>query len=242
MYHFKNSAQLKAIARGQLLGQYGVFVPAVIFYQIISYLAVQIISIFIQTNTFSGIFLFILANLVLQIIYGYFTIGFSRMYMMLSCKRGCKFSDLFFGFSNYQSKTLLLTLRLYCILIACMLPGSLIFSCALVFGNSYMILLGSIFLLASLLATGYYSLRYHLVYYLALDFPNYTIKQLFSCSAFLMKGQFFRLLYLYVSFIPLYLLSLLSFGITNFWILPYQQATICNFYLNTVKTKSCIVS
>ena len=49
-----------------------------------------------------------------------------------------------------------------------------------------------------------------------------------------MKGNVGRLLYLQVSFIPMTLAGLLSFGIGFLFVLPYQNMTYTLFYLDLI--------
>ena len=78
-------------------------------------------------------------------------------------------------------------------------------------------------------------LLYAQTYFLMHDFPQYTERQLLSISRQMMKGQKGRLFYLLVSFLPLFLLSLLSCGIALLWIVPYMNTTMAEFYLDLVK-------
>ena len=47
-----------------------------------------------------------------------------------------------------------------------------------------------------------------------------------------------RLFYLYVSFLPLILLGILSFGLALLWILPYMAATEAEFFLDLIRNKT----
>ena len=51
----------------------------------------------------------------------------------------------------------------------------------------------------------------------------------------LMKGNMGRLFYIEVSFIPLFLLGVLSLGIGLLWITPYLNATLANFFLDLME-------
>ena len=79
------------------------------------------------------------------------------------------------------------------------------------------------------------NLRYSQVYYLLLDFPDYSAKELLKMSWKLMKGNVGRLLYIQVSFLPLTLAGLLSFGIGLLFVQPYQNMTYTLFYLDLIQ-------
>ena len=52
-----------------------------------------------------------------------------------------------------------------------------------------------------------------------------------------MKGKKLRLLYLEFSFLPLLLLSILSFGIGLLWLQPYMQMTYTFFFLDLMNPR-----
>lgn len=98
-------------------------------------------------------------------------------------------------------------------------------------------LLYSIALIISGIGTVIISLFYSQAFYLLHDFPHYTTKELLTMSRHLMKGHKGRLFYLYVSFIPLLLLSVLSLGLALLWILPYMEATMAEFFLDLMRNR-----
>ena len=79
------------------------------------------------------------------------------------------------------------------------------------------------------------SLIYQQAFYLLHDFPQYSARELLTMSRLLMKGHKGRLFYIYVSFLPLVLVSLLSCGIAMLWVAPYMAATQAEFFLDVIK-------
>lgn len=73
-------------------------------------------------------------------------------------------------------------------------------------------------------------LTFDMVFYTLVDYPDATVMELFRYCANVMKGQRIKLFYLIVSFLPLYALSLLSFGIGLLFVIPYQNVAIALFY------------
>ena len=94
-----------------------------------------------------------------------------------------------------------------------------------------------VLLIIGTLIAVYFSLCFSQVFYLLLDFPDYSVKQILSLSKKVMKGQKGRYFYLLVSFIPLYLLGLLSCCVAYLWIVPYVNQTTTNFYLDLMKNR-----
>ena len=69
-----------------------------------------------------------------------------------------------------------------------------------------------------------------MVAYLFLDYPEYSAGELIRGSVRMIKGHKMRLLKLYLSFIPLYFLGVLSFGIAGMWVISYSKAAVAAFY------------
>lgn len=68
-----------------------------------------------------------------------------------------------------------------------------------------------------------------LVYYI-IDQPDMSVPDCLKRSLRSMRGHRGRVLYLYLSFIGIQLLNVLSLGIGSLWIGPYQSQTMANFY------------
>ena len=78
-------------------------------------------------------------------------------------------------------------------------------------------------------------LLYEQAFFLLHDFPQYTAKELLQKSRRLMVHHKGRLFYLYVSFLPLMLLGLLSCGLALLWVIPYMAATEAEFFLDLIQ-------
>ena len=51
----------------------------------------------------------------------------------------------------------------------------------------------------------------------------------------IMNGRKKQLFFIQLSFLPLWLVGLLSFGVAMFWIIPYQRMTYTLYYLDIMK-------
>ena len=54
----------------------------------------------------------------------------------------------------------------------------------------------------------------------------------------LMSGNKIRLFYIFLSFVPLLLLGLLSCGIALLWVSPYMNATLAEFYMSIINNSN----
>lgn len=75
-------------------------------------------------------------------------------------------------------------------------------------------------------------------FYMILDFPNWDAATILKKSFEVMGGNRIRLLLLYLSFIPLYLLSFITCGLALIWVIPYMKMTETNFYLDLMAVRN----
>ena len=88
----------------------------------------------------------------------------------------------------------------------------------------------SMVLLGGLIGTIAIRIRYAMCSYLFLDFSGFTAEELIRGGTKLIRGHLGRLFRLYLSFIPLYILSVLSFGVASLWVSSYTHAAEAAFY------------
>lgn len=200
-------------------------------------LIVSTLSLFTTTNTNSyiGILIGFLINFILVLFGTILTVGQCSFYLNIACNGPYQFSDLFTGFKVHPDKIIITHFIIQLLTTLPILPGVGLMLYSFRAYNIIVVFLLSCFLL--ILGAGiswWLSLKYSQVYYLLLDFPDYSAKELLKMSWKLMKGNVGRLLYLQVSFIPMTLAGLLSFGIGFLFVLPYQNMTYTLFYLDLI--------
>lgn len=201
-------------------------------------LIVSTLSLFTTTNTnsYTGILIGFLINFIIVLFGTILTVGQCSFYLNIACNGPYQFSDLFTGFKVHPDKTIITQLIIQVLTTLPMIPGiGLMFYSFRAYNIIVVFLLGCFLLILGTGISWWISLRYSQVYYLLLDFPDYSAKELLKMSRKLMKGNAGRLLYLQVSFIPLTLAGLLSFGIGLLFVLPYQNMTYTLFYLDLIQ-------
>lgn len=90
----------------------------------------------------------------------------------------------------------------------------------------------------ALILTTLLGLVYSQVYYLMLDFPACSVRELLKDSRLLMRGHKGRFFYIQVCFLPLIFLGALTCGIGMLWISPFVYAVETEFYLDLVTKRS----
>lgn len=253
MNQYLSSASLKSLAKGQLLGKYGIVI-GIYLIQVLCTAPISLaITLLIGTYGLLSILVYSMAQFLFGLFTGYFFAGQCYIYLKIACNQMPSVNDLFHFFrSDASSKVLYIQVILTGISILCSLP-SLITGhyvnlsmpgvasgtpASNEFPSAPLFLLYAVLYVAGSIINVYF--RYILfsqVFYLMLDFPDYSAPQLFKMSVQLIKGSRARLFYIILSFTPLVLLSIFSCGIALLWIKPYMQATYANFYLDLIKKK-----
>ncbi|MCM1188477.1 MAG: DUF975 family protein [bacterium] len=171
------------------------------------------------------------------ILTGFFKLGISYLCFRIACGQSCRYENIFYGFSGeILGKALFLSTLHLLVGILFQLPFLYLF---LQYINSadYRMLIAA--LLAS--AAGYLiyvpiGLTFDIAYYLLLDFPEKRLGALLDATLHVIHGHRRRFFLLRISFLPLYLLCILSLGVGFLWICPYAHMTQVLFYLDLMKS------
>lgn len=244
MSSLKSSSELKAISREQLTGNYKTTVLSFLLFYVFTILASDIISIASDMQSAFGVLLYIILFLIGSSFLCVFAIGFAQMFLKLSCKKDIQVGDIFYGFKNNLNHYITISAVFISgtflpVFISMWIVGIAQASSEAIVCFLYYALAAAFLIFAMIIL-----LKYSLVFFITLDFPQYDVKKVFKMSAYLMKGNQCRLLYIFVSFLPIYLLSFLTLPVGtiatlgSFWIAPYICATHANFYLNLIRSKS----
>ncbi len=241
----KSSSELKAQARGQLLGHYGTVIWAMMLAQILQLLVTDVVTSLIDTSSTLGTVFYYAVTILTAILLGLFSVGQAYLFLKLACGQMISVSDIFYGFRKQVDKSLIVLTVITILTNLCTAPYTYFLNKLMTVNISSLSIqydwhfeyflpfciactVGSIALIIV-------NLLFSQVFYLLLDFPDYSAKDLMLYAIRLMKGNMGRLFYIEVSFIPLFLLGILSFGIGLLWITPYLNATLANFFLDLME-------
>lgn len=185
-------------------------------------------------HSYLGIFIGLAVNVILSLLGNILNVGQCSFYLNIACGQTYGFSDLFTGFKVFPNKIILSQILVWIFTFLPLLPSVIVSIVSVYLGSSAMVLMVVLTLVLGCLVSCWISLRLSQVNYLLLDFPDYSISKLLRMSWHLMKGNVGRLLYLQLSFLPLLLASVVSFGIGFLFVHPYQYMTYTLFYLDLV--------
>lgn len=229
---YQTCSQLKEKARKQLEGKYGTAIGMQMLINIISFSAgLFIATLFPATSTITYAIQLVITFVVSAII-SVCTIGVTLYHLNIACGGPYNFGNLWFGFQNHFSKSLILSLVvtaitfLYQIIIE--IPMNMY---AATYDITYVFAAFPVMLIA-VVVFFYFTILFSLVFYLMLDYPTYSAGEILKMAPKVIKGHKGRLLYIELSFLPLIFLSLLTCGIGILWVNVYRNMTMTNFYLD----------
>lgn len=176
-------------------------------------------------------------NFLIAVLLGVFDIGVTMYFLNFACGGQYESNDLYTGFQCGFRKSLLLSFILNTIAEVCLIPYLYLTYQQQLAGKTDLFPLIWAYLAGTIV---YYALSSGIsqIYFLMLDFPDMGPGQLLKHSLKIMKGHKMRLFLLRVSFIPLLILCILSFGIGLVWVYPYQNLSTTLFFLDIMKPQA----
>ena len=233
---YKTNAELRALARTHMFGNYkpaiGAYVLMNLILMVISLSTPSVTSGSLISQLIGGVsYIFVL------LLSGLFSSGSAYLYLNIICGRPVSASMIFYGFRNHASKALAVQAYILIMQLIVSVPFILAYIYFIIDGANIAMIGCILTLLVAIVGVIYISLSVLPAFYLLHDFPDYTPRQILEKSRSLMSGNIKRALLLSVSFIPMDLLSFLSLGIGALWVEPYKNATYAEFFLDLIKNK-----
>lgn len=204
--------------------------------------------------------LYLLFTMISGTLTGLLNTGSHYLFLKLYCGRPFSAGDLFYAFKNQTKNCALLAFVLSLITTAPFMPAyyfSLRFTAALEDFSTAILsspaavsttalppeAMSSLTIMLfcftpALIITTLLELVYSQAYYLILDFPSCSVKDVLQKSRLLMRGHKGRFFYINVCLLPLLLLGALTCGIGMLWINPFVYAVCTEFYLDLVTKRS----
>ena len=231
---YKGNKALKADARESLLGHLTIAVLSVFLYTLSTSLIMELIANFQSGSVLLSLVLSVVVFFVVSICSHMLRIGLADIFMQLLYKKDARIRDLFCAFRYNSDTAVTISAFISLLELACMLPA--IIAMSVVSAEDMLSYIGLILLLLAAGGAGiaFIRIRYAMCAYLFLDYPEYSAGELIRGSARMIKGHKLRLCKLYLSFIPLYFLGVLSFGIAGMWVISYSRAAVAAFYRDMI--------
>lgn len=226
------SSQLKANARGHLTGKYAFPMIAYMITDMIISMVTMIVSLLGDTQSDAGQLINMGISVILSAIMAIFLVGQNKLCLHLA--RESKYpaiSDIWYGFKGHADNIIVTYFRIFVREFIYSLP----FGVAAVLYSvrpeiSYLIFLVICGIFSAVMCIRV-ELDYGMIFFLIIDRPELNSKELLSKSKDLIQGKRKNLLLLYMSFIGMGILVLLTFGFAIFWVAPYMRMTLTEFYV-----------
>lgn len=253
MIQYTSRAALKEKARDQMAGRYGNAILLSICRGLIVFSLSFAISMIFSTiltvrmlmggsgeTSLAEYLILTVCTTLVSIFAGVFQTGIILFYLNSACNRPATIANLFYGFKYLFKKSLGISAVLVLLNTICLLPYDI---CLFLLrsGKGYdsvtMAILCIVFMVIGLCIYLPLVLGLSQSYYLLLDFPQYSATELMKLSFRIMKGHKWELFCLQLSFLPLGLLCLLSFGIGTLWLAPYMNMTQTLYFLDLMQSE-----
>lgn len=182
-------------------------------------------------------FVFDAIALATGIMMGVMDAGIALYFLNIACGQPFSVRNLFYCFQSDSRKALAISAAMTVNQALCLWPGQYLFQYYRNTGETKWLLLALSVLAAGLCVYIPVSLGIALSFYLMLDFPGNSGKETLRLSWRVMKGHRMRLFLLNLSFLPLMLLCVLSFGIGFLWLIPHMHMVYTYFFLDLMNPK-----
>lgn len=176
-------------------------------------------------------------SVVISLFMAMLTTGYYYQMMEISYGRKPKMRDLFYCFKNHPDKIIIIEAFFVAVSYILMIPARMInwsYDNLLKGTDGDKFLLWIVLFLAGFLISGAIGVVFSLCFFVYIDDPDMSVKDIMMCSQKLMKGNFFRYIYLCLTFIGYGILGFVSLGITMMYTYPYQCMSIVEFYKDSL--------
>lgn len=245
MNQYKKPYELKNLAKDKLQGKYGAAVLILFLYSLITHGVTLFISLLDNMTTTTAYALtgslttvtvinvvFEIINLAAVIVLGILQAGITLFFLNIACNQPYATGNIFYGFKKDSGKALALSAVVGLCNAICLYPCQYCLAAYLNTRDSRMLYAAFIAMIIGFCVYIPVSLGLSQVFYLMLDYPDLTAKETLALTFRVMRGNKGRLFYLQLSFIPMMILGILSFGIGFLWVNPYMQMTYTYFFLD----------
>lgn len=251
MNQYQSSSSLKDTARRYLSGKYGqsallTFLSVILvflFSFIAAFCVALVVVLFMGTeDTLLSIIIEYITTGSCTVVAGVLNAGIALFFLNIACGNPYSVGNLFYCFQKDFGKCLLISAAMNLPQIVCMFPYEIL---NYLYESSDNLILGCLALTADILGIIVYlpiTLALSMSFYLMLDFPSYSAKEVLQMSLKITKGHKGRLFYIQLSFLPLIFLSIFSWGIGLLWVTPYMNLVQALFFLDLMKNRNDVQS
>lgn len=161
------------------------------------------------------------------------TLSVAILYMCLKSVRGqeVKLSDLLYVVKNNPDKVIIIYVIQQLLMFIVSLPANLLSYFADTEGNATFQILLFAFTILNYVADICIAALFAVAMFVYIDNPQLGVVECIEKSNHLMKNNIIQYVLLVLSFVPLYIMSALTFFVLFLFVYPYIQATMALFYM-----------
>ncbi|MDY4694221.1 MAG: DUF975 family protein [Blautia sp.] len=225
---------LKTYARQALSGKYGTVVLALILLGGLSMVSDFLSGTLFPSDSALSIVLGNVFAFILSLLVNVAMAGMSYMYLNMARNREYSIGDLLYFYKNHPDRVITASFILSLINLVMILPSN-IYAYLTPLGDSiegqadYLMTI-MLLTLAGMILYDILTIPLEMTYYLLADHPEMKGMEALKESVHMMKGKFWKLLVLKISFVPLMLFSVFTLYLALLWVIPYMNMAIVMFY------------
>lgn len=228
--------EIKGLARENLLGKFPLPIGVFLLSQVIILLINSPFQRMIRNGTeqllITPVLIALVGEIIVMLIGILFGAGLSKIHLNIARRKPASIKDFVFPFQNHPDKYMGYGMLILVICMACTFPGSVCLGVGAAINSIPLAAAGIILMIVGAVIAFILTLGFSLTSYMLLDDPYGTkVIPAMKKSWQYMKGKKGRLFLLYLSFIGLYILGILSFGLGFLWIQQYVLQSQVIFYL-----------
>lgn len=258
MNYYMSSGQLKYLARTQIAGRMGTVIGAFLVHMLL-YLPLLFARDYIDTYKTIGLICYFIAGIAIDIYLAIITTGESLIYLEAASGEEPAVMDVLYGFRNDVKKIVYVRIIPILIINLVRVPGFILLQnmsvlmpdndtmMNMLMGNDmegFVELSLNLFPYTStftmlkcleLIIVIVVSIMFSQSIFMMLDYPDMKPEEIIKRSIALMKGNWGRYILVVISFIPWFLLGIITAYIAFVWVYPFFMATMTNFYIDLAK-------
>lgn len=225
------SKKLKSMAKGQLVDKYhGLSRATLSLILFVVLLALLVNNVTPKSETVNA--WTVICQIIASVMENILVYGYTAICLKAVCDMPFRKTDLFEGFKDGNWKAVAITELLLMVLLAVVAaPGGALLVLYFFDRKIQYIALAIALIIIGAAVYIYLEVMFSFRFLCMLDFPSRGPLEYLKLSRDILKGHFWKLLYIKLSFIPWKLVIACSMGIAGLWLKPYIKATEINYYL-----------
>ena len=225
--------ELKRIARGNLQGNFLELIRTFVFCNImVSIIQTPFSWMITDTILSTPNIIYYVATLLITILSVVLTVGQYCLHLRVARTGKLHLVELFYPLQHDANRLIIAEAILFAIKLIGLVPIISAIVILYFYNTFYMILLALGLCILGCILTVLIEITFGMTYFALIDGEELSVREAFKVALNLIKTHKLRFFYLHLSFIGMYLLVFITFGIGILWVKPYVMQTTTLFYLD----------